>query len=77
MVRVLEAPVVCQVEAATPVRFNAPAEVTASVPEVVVDRVRAPEVELIVLTPAPATSIALPVPAFEIEKTLPDDPPED
>ena len=40
-----------KLEAAAPVRLRAPAEVTANVPEVVVDRVRLPPVSLIVKPP--------------------------
>ncbi len=42
-----------------------------SVPEVVVDKVRLAEVELIDLVPAPAISMELPVPAFSTCKTFP------
>lgn len=51
IISVDDAPDVNQVDAATPVRFKAPALVTATVPEVVVDKVRGPEVVLTVKPP--------------------------
>lgn len=49
-----------------------PADVRLSDPEVVVLTVRVAEVELIVLAADPDIFIALPVPAFEMERTSPD-----
>lgn len=66
MLRVL-API-SQVEVAAPVIFRAPAEVRASVPEVVVEIVRFPLVEFMLLVPAPVISMALLAPAFETER---------
>ena len=57
-----------QVEAAAPVRFSAPAEVSARVPDVVVETVRFPEVESMLLVPAPLSEIAAEVPAFDTER---------
>ena len=48
-----------------------PAESRMIFPEVVVLMLKLAEVELILLVPAPAISMASPVPALEIDKTSP------
>lgn len=69
-VRVLPVPTL-QVEAAAPVKFNAPAALRAKVPEVVVERVKFPEVESILLVPAPEREMPAPVPELERASTAP------
>lgn len=48
-----------------------PAALRVSVPVVVVESARFPDVELMDLVPAPANSMELPVPAFSTCRTLP------
>lgn len=59
-----------QVEVEAPVKFSAPAEVNARVPEVVVDIVKLPEVESMLLVPTPVREIAALEPAFDTERAI-------
>ncbi len=52
-------------------KVAAAAEERIRVPEVVVERMKSPEVELILRVPAPAISMLFPVPAFSTCKTFP------